>query len=290
MQGKVSQAMRFISESSNIKGVYESNKEILQKLKEKHPEAQIPDSEILSSKEYIAPEPVLFETIDSEVVKTAAKEIQGSGGPSKIDADFFKHILCTKFYKSHSVNLCQAIADLTKRLATEEIEPRHLRHFISGRLIPLKKDDSAEIKIRPIGIGEILRRITGKCIVKTLKLDLQEASGILQTCSGISSGIEAAIHAMRKTFNDDECEAMLLVDASNAFNSLNRAAAVHNLQHLCPPFYRYIHNTYQCPADLVVNGSDEDGHISSEEGVTQGDVCAMALYGVSTKNIIMNLL
>jgi hypothetical protein len=289
MQGKVSQAMRFISESSNIKGVYESNKDIIQKLKEKHPEAQTPDSEILSSNEYIAPEPVIFETIDSDAVRIAAKEIQGSGGPTKIDADFFKHILCTKFYKIHSVNLCQAIADLTKRLATEAIEPHHLRHFVSGRLIPLKKDDSDEIKIRPIGIGEILRRITGKCIVKTLKLDLQEASGILQTCSGISSGIEAAIHAMRKTFNDDECEAMLLVDASNAFNSLNRAAAVHNLQHLCPPFYRYIHNTYQCPADLVVNGSVEDGHISSEEGVTQGDVCAMALYGVSTKTIIMEL-
>ena len=292
MQGKVSQAMRFISESSNIKGVYDANKEVIEKLREKHPKAQIPEPDILCNEEYIAPEPVIFETIDANLVKIAAKEIQGSGGPSKIDADFFKHILCTKFYKNHSVNLCQAIADLTKRLATEKIEPQHLRHFISGRLIPLKKEDSDEIKIRPIGIGEILRRITGKCMVKTLKLDLQDATGILQTCNGVSSGIEAAVHAMRRTFNDDSCEAILLVDASNAFNSLNRAAAIHNLQHLCPPFYQYIHNTYQCPADLVINNTNnngEDGHITSEEGVTQGDVCAMALYGVSTKPIIQKL-
>ena len=292
MQGKVSQAMRFISESSNIKGVYEPDKEVLEKLREKHPKAQIPDPEILSNEEYIAPEPVIFENIDANLVKIAAKQIQGSGGPSKIDADFFKHILCTKFYKSHSINLCQAIADLTKRLATEKIEPMHLRHFISGRLIPLKKDDSDEIKIRPIGIGELLRRITGKCIVKTLKLDIQNAAGILQTCSGIPSGIEAAVHAMRRTFNNESSEAILLVDASNAFNSLNRAAAIHNLQHLCPPFYQYIHNTYQCPADLVinkVNNNGDDDHITSEEGVTQGDVCAMALYGVSTKPIIQKL-
>jgi hypothetical protein len=54
-------------------------------------------------------------------------------------------------------------------------------------------------------------------------------------------------------------------------------------------YNRYIHNTYQCPAELVVNGKSINGHISSEEGVTQGDVCAMAMYGVSTKPIIMKL-
>ena len=290
MQGKVSQAMRFISESSDIKGVYEPNEEVIKILNEKHPKAQTPDPDILHKEEFIEPEPVIFETIDADLVKIAAKEIQGSGGPSKIDADFFKHILCTKFFKNHSENLCQAIADLTKRLATERIDPKYLRHFIAGRLIPLKKDDSNNIKIRPIGIGEILRRITGKCIVKTLKMDLQVATSILQTCSGVSSGIEAAIHAMRTTFSEESCEAVLLVDASNAFNSLNRAAAVHNLQQICPPFYQYINNTYQCPADLVINSANgEDKHISSEEGVTQGDVCAMALYGVSTKPIIQEL-
>lgn len=199
------------------------------------------------------------------MVKTATKELQGSGGPSKIDADFFKHIICTKFYKSHTENLCQAIADLTKLLATEETDPHFLRHFVSGRLIPLRKGDSDQIKIRPIGIGEILRRITGKCIVKTLKTDLQEATSILQTCSGVSSGIEVAIHAMRTTFYEEDCEAILLVDASNAFNSLNRAVAVHNLQFICPTFYRYIKNTYQCPADLVINNPNgEDKHLSSE--------------------------
>ena len=46
------------------------------------------------------------------------------------------------------------------------------------------------------------------------------ASGSLQTCSGIEAGIEAAIHSMRTIFNEAESEAMLLVDATNAFNSL----------------------------------------------------------------------
>ena len=110
---------------------------------------------------------------------------------------------------------------------------------------------------------------------------------ILQTCSGVSSGIEAAVHSMRSTFHEDECEAILLVDASNAFNSLNRAAAVQNLKFICPPFYQYIKKTYKSPADLVINNANgEDRHLLSEEGVTQGDVCAMALYELSTKPII----
>ena len=42
------------------------------------------------------------------------------------------------------------------------------------------------------------------------------------------------IHAMQKIYNDEEIEVILLVDAKNAFNSLNRTAAFRNCQVLCP--------------------------------------------------------
>ena len=60
------------------------------------------------------------------------------------------------------------------------------------------------------------------------------ASGSLQVCAGHKSGSEAAIHAMRELFEHDNSDAVLLIDASNAFNSLNRAAALHNIRVLCP--------------------------------------------------------
>ena len=47
---------------------------------------------------------------------------------------------------------------------------------------------------------------------------VQKAVGNLQVCAGQHAGAEAAIHAMRKLYDDKECEAVLLVDASNAFN------------------------------------------------------------------------
>ena len=43
------------------------------------------------------------------------------------------------------------------------------------------------------------------------------AAGSLQTCSGTESGIEAAIHGMKAIFEDEDCEAVLLINAKNAF-------------------------------------------------------------------------
>ncbi len=59
-----------------------------------------------------------------------------------------------------------------------------------------------------------------------LKEDIVLAGGTLQTCTGIDSGIEAAVHSMARSFNQDDTEAILLVDASNAFNSMNRAKSL----------------------------------------------------------------
>ena len=63
----------------------------------------------------------------------------------------------------------------------------------------------------------------------------------LQARSGLKAGIESAIHAMRK---DDDTEAILLVDAENTFNILNRKVALQNIEQLCPPFSQYLFSTY----------------------------------------------
>ena len=79
---------------------------------------------------------------------------------------------------------------------------------------------------------------------------------------------------MRKVFKGEEIEGALLVDASNAFNSINRETALHNIGIICPSFAQVLLNTYQAPVRCVIPGG---GEISSSEGTTQGDPLAYAL-------------
>ena len=48
-----------------------------------------------------------------------------------------------------------------KKLSTDLIETQTIEAFLSCRLIPLDKNSG----LRPIGVGEFLRRIAGKVIV-----------------------------------------------------------------------------------------------------------------------------
>ena len=83
------------------------------------------------------------------------------------------------------------------------------------------------------------------------------------------------------------CEGVLLVDADNAYaNRLNRKTALHNIQQICPPLYKYLNNSYNTPAKLYLK---DGSFILSEEGVTQGDNLAMATYALSTKTLIDTL-
>ena len=126
------------------------------------------------------------------------------------------------------------------------------------RLIPLNKNSG----VRPIGIGEILRRIIGKSNGWILKIDIviQSAAGPLQASTGLKGDAEAAIHTMKDLFESDETDAVILVDASNAFNSLNRAVALHNIQYTCPEFSIILINIYREPSRLIVLGNGKYHH------------------------------
>ena len=131
--------------------------------------------------------------------------------------------------------------------------------------------------LRPIGVGEVLRRIAGKVVMSVVKGDVLESTGSLQLCVGQDGGCEAAVHAMRMIFEEVDTEAVLLVDAANAFNSMNRNVMLHNIKQLCPAIYMYSYNCYSTHARLFVLGGQE---LASKEGTTQGDPTAMALYGL----------
>uniref|UniRef100_A0A1X7V2T7 Reverse transcriptase domain-containing protein n=1 Tax=Amphimedon queenslandica TaxID=400682 RepID=A0A1X7V2T7_AMPQE len=95
-------------------------------------------------------------------------------------------------------------------------------------------------------------------------------------------GCEGAVHAVRNIFDSVECEAVLFVDASNAFNSLNRNLALINIKNLCPSLSTILINCYRLEVPLSIDGEI----MFSAEGTTQGDPLAMAMYAIGILPLI----
>ena len=219
---------------------------------------------------------VLFERITGDLIRRCALRTEGSAGPSGVDAAGWRR-MCTAFHAA-STSLCNGTAAVARRLCTSYVDPSCLRGLIACRLIPLDKNPG----VRPIAVCETVRRIMGKAVMSIVGKDVCLAAGPLQLCAGHPAGSEAAIHALSEIFHDAASDAVLLVDARNAFNCLNRRTALHNIQQLCPVLAPYIVNTYRGNASLFV-GKDT---IYSVEGTMQGDPLAMALYAIAVRPLI----
>ena len=116
--------------------------------------------------------------------------MHGSGGPTRVDADNWKDVLCSKVFGKLSEELSEEVAIATRRLCVEDIPHQHIKLLLDNRLVPLMKENDG---VRPIGIGEVLRRIMGRCVTKIVGNDVQLVGGTLKTCTGVEAGIEACL-------------------------------------------------------------------------------------------------
>ena len=97
--------------------------------------------------------------------------------------------LCTAFGEK-SNDLCSAIAAFAKRICTLYVDPLSLVAYTSCPLVQLDKRPG----VCPVGIGEVVRGVVGKVVMKVIKRDIQEAVGCIQLNAGQDAGCEAAVH------------------------------------------------------------------------------------------------
>ena len=203
----------------------------------------------------------------------------GSAGPSGLDADDWRRPLSA--FEQTSTNPCKLVAKFAKRLATSIIPPDDLIAYNGCRLVALDKCPG----VRPIGIDEIMHRITGRIIVDCIRQDLTSLGGNMQLCLSQKCGIEHDIHSLRHKIDDPENEAILLIDAKNAIDVLNSRTALENVKTLCPSLHVALQNSYSHLFHLYIGKST----ILSSKGTTQGDLLAMAMYGIAILPLISRL-
>ena len=122
--------------------------------------------------------PLLFACINGSLIKKCCLRTKGGAGVSQQE-DSFWHKATTGF-KEVSTSLCNALAAVTRRLATEYVDPTSVSALLANRGIAVDKCPG----LRPIGVGEIVRRIIGKAIMTVTSVDVQQAVGCLQLCGG----------------------------------------------------------------------------------------------------------
>ena len=286
-KGKVKTAMRLLSSSeASILSIHDETRNtsgesvsVLDELISKHPaRSDVNPSAVLADHEGDFHH-VVFDCIDAESIRNAALRTNGSAGPSGVDAQFWKRI-CSSF-QSVSDDLCSSLALVARKIASTYVDPEGLASLTACRLIALDKKPG----VRPIGIGEVSRRIICKAIISVIQDEIKEVAGTVQLCAGQEAGCEAGVHAMRDIFEDPSSEGALFVDATNAFNLLNRQTALLNIHALCPSVARVLTNTYRNNSPLFIEGET----LLSCEGTTQGDPLAAAMYAIGVLPLIRKL-
>ena len=291
--GKVRSAMRWLTSRSKghlltptdtnsvtINGDTQSVP-VIDALRVKHPSSHPPHSSTLLP----PPSPLpLFEDLDVTGTHIAliACRIQESAGPGGCDSSHWQNILLR--YSPHSRRLCDSVVSLTRSLANTITDWSSIQALLANRLIALDKSPG----VRPIGIGESLRRLIGKVVCFLTRDDAEAACGVSQLCAGLKCGAEGAVHVACDLFeSSDDSHGTLVMDAENAFNSINRIALLWNIRILWPRASRFIFNTYRGWSPLVIKGYDEGLH--SCEGVVQGDPLSMFIYALATLPLIDQL-
>ena len=139
-------------------------------------------------------------------------------------------------------------------------------HLCGATLLALHKKSGG---LRPIAVGEVLRRLASKCLANSVRSQILSSLSPLQMGVGVKGGCEAIIHtaSLLLASKDTNICWTLLLDFSNAFNSVNREAMFTQFRKHIPGLSAWMESCYS-GQPLLLLGEDI---IHSCSGVQQGD-------------------
>ena len=86
-----------------------------------------------------------------------------------MDADGWRRILYSNSFDDKNIDLKKTLVNFVKKNYTPEVSTRSIEAFVVYQLFLLYKN----LGLRPVEIGEILRKITGKVIVPVPKKEVE---------------------------------------------------------------------------------------------------------------------
>ncbi|CAK9061121.1 unnamed protein product [Durusdinium trenchii] len=164
--------------------------------------------------------------------------------------------------------------------------PAFVASVLAGAgLVALPKPNGG---VRPIAVGEILRRLAGKYLMSLVREDAQSYFWPAQVGVAVPGGAEKAIHtvrAWRRRHWNSPHKVALKLDFSNAFNTVSRAAVLSAVSEHFPSLSRWATWCYQRPTRLQF----ADWVVESKAGVQQGDPLGPLFFPAAIQPLAQDL-
>ena len=223
------------------------------------------------------PEPDPYATglshIDAITIRKAIEGMQGAGGISQLDAKQLRRIVNTKCFTNEAKKITSTLAEICNNLSSLPANEESTKPLRAVRIVAIPKKAGG---LRPIGVGEVLRRVITKVLAWKMKDDVKEATGSVHA-NGLQGACEAAIAAVQQEYEGGNT--ILVMDAEGAFTNLNRDTALLTAHRLTPNAYQTLLNFYDNTTTAYFNGKP----ISVEEGTIQGCSLSSHFYDIGVK-------
>lgn len=271
-------------------GVHSMTQPVIQSLIDKHPQSPGPFDPSFHTPVYgvFPPLPATRHFKADEVYEAVAASCSTSaGGSTGLTFMHLKDMLSVDSLITKQ-SLAWHLAILTTFMAQEKMPPQIMRWFAGAPLTPLKKPDDG---VRPIAVGETLRRLTAKLLLRRLGSEPANIMRPWQFGVSVPNGAIAidhkVRHLMRKHGNNPNMT-LLTIDFKNAFNLINRHTMLRACRTHTPSLFQFTQSCYNMSdASHLLCG---ETLLKSAEGTMQGDVLGPLLFALTLHDALTTLI
>jgi hypothetical protein len=256
------------------------NKDVAEELKKKHPSP---------SREFFFPDPSkpgdISLIVNEQNVREAINSFPAGSSPGLdgMRPQYLKDIISLSAGEAGQKAL-RALTKLCNCLLSGQVLSEICHLLYGASLCALNKKDGG---LRPIAIGNCLRRLTSKLACFQSRNIVNSYLSPHQLGVATKLGCEAAIHTTRTFVNNDQNrgKVLLKLDFKNAFNSVERDCILKEVPYHTPLLYPYLYQCYRNPSTLFFGNH----LISSSVGAQQGDPCGPMIFSLAIQPIILSL-
>ena len=226
--------------------------------------------------------------ISEEQVRRAAKAMNAtsSAGPDMMSPRLLHLIVSSHVSPQAGVTGLSTLTNLIRRLIRGSLPDHTIPLIAAAWLIPTQPRPG---KIRPIAVGQALRRLATKVLLHAAIPDTRDDLASKQVANGIPFAMDALVHDSRMHIarhHEDTDYVLVSVDASNAFNCFSRQRMLDMLALQTPSLARFISMIYGRTRAPLITPSSPTLLLESAEGAQQEYPASMLLFPLAIQPLV----